>query len=688
MRRFPLVLALPVAVLSLAPTTQGETVTLSARQLDQQAVTERVRMTDDGQALELAAGELVEDDGPAAGYSYRPNVEQLSDSVWIKKQLLVERPATRQATLLIAPGGELSVTVNGRKAPLGQPRKAGGYWQAYDLDPAILQPGMNELVVSGSGQVWIARDEDYAHGSTTRTRHPNRSAKSRDNGQTWDDARLGVADDMDGEYYVRLFLDHTLPEGRITTPVIDLGNLDDNPVGAAIESIGPIDVTFKVEGLDRGRLEVRYRRGATFAPQDATWTSWQSLRREAGQGSTAPAAGSLRFRIPADESPLRRYLQLEACLATDDPLSSPRVKSVSVTAQPRIASDWTTRLRVVEANNPPVTRTSIPFVFEPLDHPSLAELRDQHQLDQIVAGAKTELEIIERLAAWSATRWPKLGHLGEAYPPWDALKILASHGDGTPVGGFCLQFNLVFLQACESLGIPGRVVSIGPGDGGSKIRSGHEVVELWSNQFAKWIYVDGNAAWYAVDEANGAPLSLWELRERQLAAWAGRKAPPLRVVKLAETRYTWPDLHHWPAFAELRLVPRGNFLEQRAPLPLNQGMRGWFWTGHYVWSDQQQPASEIYAHRVVRRQDWEWSMNHAHIVLEPTATPGEVRVHLDSRTPGLDTYLAKFDDQPPASAEAVFPWKLRPGANRLTVRPRNHAGREGIASSLAVEYAK
>jgi transglutaminase-like putative cysteine protease len=80
-----------------------------------------------------------------------------------------------------------------------------------------------------------------------------------------------------------------------------------------------------------------------------------------------------------------------------------------------------------------------------------------------VKGAKTEFEVIERLARWSAGRWGR-GHLKDAYPPWDALEILKPHADGKPTGGFCQQYNVVFLQACESYGIPGRAVSIGVGD--------------------------------------------------------------------------------------------------------------------------------------------------------------------------------------------------------------------------------
>jgi len=44
------------------------------------SVTANVRLSADGKAVELESAELLEDDGPAAGYSYKPNEEKLSAS--------------------------------------------------------------------------------------------------------------------------------------------------------------------------------------------------------------------------------------------------------------------------------------------------------------------------------------------------------------------------------------------------------------------------------------------------------------------------------------------------------------------------------------------------------------------------------------------------------------------------------
>jgi transglutaminase-like putative cysteine protease len=678
--RLLLFLLTPLVGSLLSAAAPCETWNLDAKTIFSSSLTDNVQLSADGRSIELASGELVEDDGPAAGYTYEPNVENLGDGVVIKKEFLLTDAAARRATLLIAPGGELQAVINGRDAPLHGPRKVGGYWQAYDFDPAVLRPGLNELVIRGLGKVWIARDEDYSRGSLTRTSHPNRSSKSRDGGKTWNDARLGSGDDLDGEYYVRLFLDRLLPEGRIVTPVIDLGNLRQDAIVPAVGNIGDVEIALEVEQRAGDVVEMYSRRGSTWIVREETWSPWTPL-------AATSAESPLRFALPRDENSKFRYLQLELRLASGNRIDSPRIRRLSIAAEPQTESRWTEKLRLVESKNPPLVRSSIPFTYEPFDHPKLKRLRTEYKLDEVVGDAGSEMELISRLAAWSAERWEKLGHLGESYPPWDALEILRPHADGGPVGGFCLQFNVVFLQACESFGIPGRIVSISAGDRRSNIRSGHETVELWSNQHEKWIHVDGNTGWCFEDEATGVPLSLLELRERQLAAWEGKNSAPLRLVKLAETRHTWSSLEDWPAFAELRLVPRSNFLEQTSPLPLHQGMRGWFWTGHYVWSDERRPAS-IYSHRVLKRDDWAPDLNRAEIRLEATSTPGELRVQLDSRTPGLQSYLATIDGHSPRQVEPNFTWRLHPGANRLTVRPRNIAGREGIKTRVALDYTQ
>lgn len=665
MTRFWLTCVWLLAVASV----HAEELRLDARALFERAVTHHLRLSDDGTAIELTEGELIEDDGPAAGYSYKPNEEVLSERVFARKELVITNPRTHKATLLVAPGGEtLRITINGKEVNGKRESIVGGYWSAYPIPRDSLKAGTNEIVIGGKGKVWIARAEDFAAGSTTRMTHPKRSARSHDSGTTWARDQLGPKGDIDGEYCVRLFLDRTLPSGSLTLPVIDLGNLADKTLPPPVAWLGP--VCFEADaGLGASsKLVIRARTGTCPQPDAKTWSAW----------ATFEAKGEIR-------EPSGRYLQLAFELSTADPRELPRLRSLVLEARvERPEKDWTeTVIKNTTIIKPDLVRSSIPFVYEPFDHPRLKALRETHKLDELVKGATNEFEIATRLARWSAKRWER-GHLKDAYPPWDANEILRLHADGTPTGGFCQQYNLVFLQACESFGIPGRAMSIGPGDIRGPRGGGHEVVEVWLNHFQKWAYIDGNMAWFARDKETMAPLSLLELRERQLAQRAGRPFAAIVIEHLLDDGKRWQGLDAWPPFDELRLIPRSNFLEAKAPLPLNQGMRGWFWTGHHVWTDAASPASVIYRHRESNPRNWNWSLNETRLTLEPLKEPGEFRVHLDTVSPYFDTFIAKIDGKERPVA-GTFVWKLHKGHNSLIACTRDKAGRQGYPSTAAFD---
>ncbi len=634
------------------------------------STSERVELADDGRSITLARGRLYEDDGPAAGYSYQSNEEKLGPGIQIKKALLVADPRARGATLLVGGGEKLQFIVNGQPRSLEPLDKAGQYWSQYALPLDALRQGANEFVISGGGKVWIARSDEFALGSLDRSQASNRSAKSRDDGQSWSFDQLGTKDDLDGEYYVRLFLDQYQPQGRSTLNVVDLGNLAAAPIGPPLKSLGKVSVQLDADSTDSSQLKVLLRTGPSPLLDSPEWSAWQTL------GATG---GTL-------DKPRGRFAQLAIEWSSVDPRATPELRGVTLSAQVEPATNWTQRLSITQRRNPTIVRSSVPFEYEPFDQLKLRQLRERFRLDDVVAGAERELDLICRLAVWASQQWDQ-GHLSKVYPAWDALEILKPHDDGRPIGGFCQQYNLVLLQACESFGLVGRAVSIGPGALGKGIRGGHEVVEIWSNELGKWIYVDGNTAWYLRDRATQTPLSLRELRARQLAALQSQSVEEPELVKLATTKYEWTDLAHWPPFVELRMIPRSNFLERRAPLPLHQGMRGWFWTGHQVWSDAQAPAARLYGERVTLANNWDWTLNQAQLYVWADESAPQLHVAADTHTPHFDSFLSRLDNQSPLKSPATFVWRLHPGENALDVWPRNRASRDGIASRWVINYA-
>ena len=169
-----------------------------------------------------------------------------------------------------------------------------------------------------------------------------------------------------------------------------MGNLAGEPLAPAIEPVPPVTITVQATVGSAGRVKLRIRSGPTLAPDQSAGRIGGSSRR-----------GRER------ERPLGRFLQVQLTLATDNPLDSPRLDWVRITALPRQASDWHRGVRVVQHQNQRIIRSPIPFEYEPFDHPRLRTLRTEHRLNDVVAGAKDEMELVGRLAAWSATRWER-----------------------------------------------------------------------------------------------------------------------------------------------------------------------------------------------------------------------------------------------------------------------------------------
>ena len=291
---------------------QAATLRLNARTIYERAVSSNITLSQDGSSLQLKSGEVFQDDGPASGFSYKPNREVLSPGIRIRKQLLIPDPRASKAVLMVCPGGDLKVEVNGHLQKLQAPQKTGwGQWQAYNIDPAALKPGVNDIVIWGTGMVLIARaDDSYAE-------LPHRSARSADGGKSWSVDRLGPAGNIAGEYYVRVYLEHFQSSGSILLPVMDVANLEGNPLAPPLAAPGPLRVSVSNVPASKSGVTVRVRSGTAYVPGPKTWSEWMPLDHDgslkAPRGRFVQARGDTRRRRPAAYAQVERdYLDHRA----------------------------------------------------------------------------------------------------------------------------------------------------------------------------------------------------------------------------------------------------------------------------------------------------------------------------------------------------------------------------------------
>jgi hypothetical protein len=144
-------------------------------------------------------------------------------------------------------------------------------------------------------------------------------------------------------------------------------------------------------------------------------------------------------------------------------------------------------------------RSRFRFTFDP---PSvLGDLRAAEKLDDVIAGAATDLERFRQVTAWARNQFEP--GVPDPYPPLDARIILRDIRSGF-TGGFCAQYNYVVAQSLMSLGYAARYVTV----------VDHEVLEAWLTDERRWVCLDPLYSATYVDET-GRALSVLEVVQRR-----------------------------------------------------------------------------------------------------------------------------------------------------------------------------
>jgi len=718
---------------------QGNYMDFNAHHIENNAKLINLRFDASRDLIRLDDTKLIEDDAPATGLpegyeSYTSTsgpvawVEDLKKGVIIKKILQVENPSAVSARVVFK-GIEvkdnmepLHLSLNGKEFLRPASRvaypEARQYmdlewdrWFYVELPVEELRKGGNELLMwtesdSTSWRILVAHADEFKRGSLTRTTHPNRSMKSNDGGKTWSDSELGAMNSIDGEYSIRLSLDQYLSSGEYTSHLIDVVDGDD-PLKRFVLDL-KVSLWPEVESPEKTNVHTLVRFGPTPYINNS-WTDWMFIK----EGK----------EYSLDD---KRYLQWRAKLTTDDPLITPRIKGI------RISAAWEDHspnekkgLNVDVINNGNIVFSSYPFTYEDLDHPGLKRYREIHKLDKIVEGASSEFEIMMRLLNW-AYRVP-ITH--EAYSwNWNNVTVQTSTEDekspqtsvepesikqmempwlngpffeGRRMVGMCLYPNQVLIGAFLSMGYQARHVNLH-----SEGMSGHEAMEVWSNEFNKWIYLDATRDYYYFNPASGVPLNLLEIHRLlvkempRVESWKHPFVPDIgeKVVSRIDVgmrqgnnpfsieegggNYILKTMGHF------RIIPRNDFLSNPLPVPVHTGNTSWGWSGFLNWYDETFPKRDEYQRYTNRESDFYQPLNQAMVFLNETDEPGILKVDLNNFTPGgFLTYLVRVNDGKwIVQKKSSWNWELQSGRNQIEVRVKNLKGVLGPVSNLQVTY--
>ncbi len=165
---------------------------------------------------------------------------------------------------------------------------------------------------------------------------------------------------------------------------------------------------------------------------------------------------------------------------------------------------------ILEENNADLSPWAEYFTFDPPDHPKLVELRQRYRLDELVAGAKTDLERALRLKKWVAGALRFGTPSPDVFQNWSAVALLEHSERGHAVQ--CGQAATVLQQACMALGMLARFIELGLPDNPAN----HFTTEIFLREHGKWAVVDptplrGYDTYYTV---NGIPQSALEMHRR------------------------------------------------------------------------------------------------------------------------------------------------------------------------------
>jgi hypothetical protein len=318
-------------------------------------------------------------------------------------------------------------------------------------------------------------------------------------------------------------------------------------------------------------------------------------------------------------------------------------------------------------------------------NPRLRLLRTREHLDRVVAPGRTQFEKIVLLRAWTRRQWEPGTRF--YYPCWDAVEILDL---ARKVGnrGFCAQYAIVFLQACQSLGLHAQFVNL----------PGHFVVGVWSDDYNKWVIMDSCCD--AHYERRGMPLGGGALCD---AYWKSRPDAILRVGSDgSRTPVTVDDL---AVFKNYAVETRANQLE--APVTVwwrgaahklvrmadyhNYPVMGRdfmvFWRHDVAWKDDAAREAPRGAAWSSDPEDFRYAENQTLLSYHrPGGRTGTIKVKLAAENSStFRAFLVSEDGRDwRRVAGREVAWVLRPGLNQFRARILTAGGWLGPPSELTV----
>jgi hypothetical protein len=356
--------------------------------------------------------------------------------------------------------------------------------------------------------------------------------------------------------------------------------------------------------------------------------------------------------------------RLDEVMSPGAPVRSPSGRFVTATA----------------VRNAHIVRNRFHFGYQPFEEPTLKALRERFELDRILAESHSELETLVLVRSWARSLYRRNDFHGKL-TNFNALELPFSRVTPTPdLYDPCHFFPLLYAQLVASLGFESRIVSVG-----------HAVVEVWSNQFEKWILMDAEFDHHF--EKDGVPLNIVEMLEEnyttgeEVQLVSGRRFPmpenPTMVhlklerltaaecipwfnapIEIADLRNDWLTNHYFPGHPQRSEGNSLVYIDPRVEV-----------SGEVAFRNRMRPAAE-------NKSELYWTLNQAEILFRGWIE-NDLELEFGTVTPNFQCFEIMIDGaEPIRHASSQYRWRLHEGSNTLAVRPKNKFGVKGIESAV------
>jgi hypothetical protein len=316
------------------------------------------------------------------------------------------------------------------------------------------------------------------------------------------------------------------------------------------------------------------------------------------------------------------------------------------------------------------------FAWDDLQDTLTDSLRRRFDLTELVSGGESEFDRFLLVLDWVSHQWNHNGNQGAKSQ--NALGILDEVAQG---GQFrCVEYGFVLANCLSALGYPARVVGLqrqGVAFGSGK---GHVCCEVWSNQFNKWVLLDGQNDAYWTHENN--PLSAAECRQLMLSG----KENELRMeglrpeFKYDRMKHAWDMyFYHITVGTNYCFFTKPDGVDSRQYEFVSSGVKPELYFQGRTWN----------VYRSSDRNFMYPSLNRTHIHLAHPAAwtePGDTLVAQFTHTaPWFDRFEMRLDNEDWRLAADSVEWVLHEGRNSLEVRTVNKMQRRGVESAIVVQ---